>query len=308
MRTNTPLDEQLKLSLGTRVIELCSIPGHPLARTLVDSLVTSTLEEGRAVVWCTANRKVDKERWLEQMGEKQRAQEVTGDERTKPRLGSLFVVHTPTMAMLLVALRQNIPRVLVEERAKEISARHNAGIKNNLSNRHGSLVVIDEIATLLQLSTGPYSSTATVATGRGASAKMSIVALYRTIGELIYCTHTNVVMLDSFATKFVDIAEITFEAERRRKEEWMDLELKVPPPAATQSSARMPPPKNTPSKKGEELRGLRELVPFMKLQGPDRQLCHARIQVIYKNGKSHIDMQHRQDRRKKKRSNMAKQV
>lgn len=302
MRTGTALDEQLKLSLGTRVIELCSIPGHPLARNLVDSLVTSTLEEGRAVIWCTANRKVDQERWMEQLREKRKGRTEGTRDKTKPRLGSLFVVHTPTLAMLLVALRKNIPGVLVEERAKEITARHNAGIKENLSNRHGSLVVIDEIATLLQLSTGPYSSTATVASGRGVSAKMSIVALYRTIGELIYCTHTNVVMLDSFATKFVDIAEITFEAERRRKEEWMDqdLEVDVVPPSATQNTTRMGPPKNTPSKKGEELKGLRELVPFMKLQGPERQLCHARIQVIYKHGKPHIDMQHRMDRRKRR--------
>ncbi|KAG5356716.1 hypothetical protein CKK34_6087 [Yarrowia sp. E02] len=296
MLTDTPLDDQLKLSHGTRVIEICSIPGHPLARSLVDSLVTSTLEEGRAVVWCTANRKVDKERWLEQLKEKYRIFESDGVKRPKPRLGSLFVVHTPTLAMLLVALRQNVSQLLIEERAKEISARHNAGIKEPLSNRQGALVVVDEIATLLQLSTGPYSSVASSApsSGRGASAKMSIVALYRTIGELIYSTHTNVVMLDSFATKFVDIAEITFEAERRRKEEWMEMESVV-------STQRMPPPKNTPLKKGEELRGLRELVPFMKLQGPDRQLCHARIQVIYKNGKPHIDMQHRQDRRKKKK-------
>ncbi|KAG5366780.1 hypothetical protein CJU89_1222 [Yarrowia sp. B02] len=298
MRTNTPLDEQLKLSLGTRVIELCSIPGHPLARTLVDSLVLSTLEEGRSVVWCTANRKVDKGRWMEQLRERQGLEE---GKKSKLRLGSLFIVHTPTLAMLLVALRQNIPKVLVEERAKEISARQKAGIKEKLGNRHGSLVVVDEIATLLQLSTGPYSSTATVATGRGASAKMSIVALYRTIGELIYCTHTNVIMLDSFATKFLDINEITFEAERRKREEWMELDQEAVQPA----TQRMPPPKNTPSKKGDELKGLRELVPFMKLQGPERQLCHARVQVIYKNGKPHIDMQHRQDRRKKRRPKKA---
>lgn len=308
MRTGTPLDEQLKLSLGTRVVELCSIPGHPLARNLVDSLVTSTLEEGRAVIWCTANRKVDQERWMGQLRAKHKGRTEAGGvgaPRTKPKLGSLFVVHTPTLAMLLVALRKNVPGVLVEERAKEITARYNAGINEILGNRHGSLVVIDEIATLLQLSTGPYSSTATVASGRSVSAKMSIVALYRTIGELIYCTHTNVVMLDSFATKFVDIAEITFEAERRRKEEWMDLgvdDVVPPPPAATQqSSTRMGPPKSTQLKKGEELKGLRELVPFMKLQGPDRQLCHARIQVIYKHGKPHIDMQHRQDRRRRRK-------
>lgn len=284
MKTHTPLDEQLQLSLGTRVIELCATPGHPLARNLVDSLVTSTLQEGRAVIWCTANRKVCQKRWMEQIRESRSRDQSDEKSRDIP-LGSVYVVHTPTLASLLVALRQNISSVLVEERAKEISMRQSKGVKEKLTKRRGSLVVIDEIATLLQLSTGPYSSTALVASGRGVTAKMSIVAVYRTIGELIYATHTNVVMLDSFATKFVDIAEITFEADRRRREEWMESE----------EVKRVP----RSSLGGQELKGLKEMVPFMKLQGPERQLCHARVQVIYKNGKPHIDMQHRQDRRRK---------
>lgn len=361
MHTATPLDHQVDLS-GSQIIELCSTPGHPLAQKVVDSLVLSAINEGGSVVWLTSNKSVPTERWAFSRGksagsgvgvgvgvgpaasaaatsasaaikapDSQTGNAAMSDSRTDdpaalasdpsegtrastdtkspPGPGKVHKIHIPSMAFLIVALRNTLVPLILHQNV--------------------SLVVIDDIASLLHLSTGPYSSLETVATGTTGSAKNAILELHRCVSHVTELSHANVVLLDSYVARYADTSAMQFEVELQRKQEHefslmsqdgsqtaqetqnlkRNSNLLSRDNPMTRSMQSMPPPPCPPpvqpspsaptappapaSSSNDSLRNLKELVPYLKWQGPPKMQSNVRLQFYYKRGVGHCDVTHR---------------